>query len=128
MQAMDVDAFVALMVEKFGDEADEFVTDDLAEQGVLQYSDGSGTAFSYGERVIYGGESFRCGNGAGEVLLDDDAGNTVVTLAYESNGSVAVYYTDPAKVPMGAVLNAGGGVVYGESNEGTIATLRNLLG
>ena len=128
MQAMDINAFTALMIAKFGPDSEQFVTDDLKERGVLQFGDGGGTAFSFGDKVIYGGESFRLGNGVGEILLDDDAGNTVVTLYYNEDGSVDVYYTDETKVPMGAVLNPEGGVHYDDGNDGTIDTLKQLLG
>jgi hypothetical protein len=117
---MQIDVFVAKCNTHFGIiNAEEFVTDDLSEKGVLQYGDGSGCAFSYGDKVIYGGESFRGGcNGAGEIELHDENERPFVTLCYDADGSMSAYVG----------INEQTVTHYADAEEGLVATLQELLG
>ena len=90
---MTFEQFVAAMVAHFGADADQFVGSDMHDQyGIWDYSDGGSVAFEYNGKIVYGGESFREGNGSGEVILSDESNKDLVTLEYDAHGGVHVYW------------------------------------
>jgi hypothetical protein len=115
---MTFEQFAALMTERFGEDAEQFITTSMVdEHDILLFSDGGSTAFGYNDKVVYGGESFREGNGAGEVILENEDGEDIVTLEYDSSGGVTVYWHTPEKEEH-----------FDLADEGTAVVIKRILG